>query len=143
MSVYINLKKTDKRTKTRSVVYEATCSVCREVVEGVKGDLLKAASCRHQQGKQEKVSKQVINHITVRGETKSGRAWAKQFGHGNYFYNNMFKNEGEDAVVAFIEREFDGDFSGTKHRKYSGNAPILGDIEVDGVAMSGKAWADT
>lgn len=39
MSVYVDLKPTNKRTKTRSIIYEATCSVCGTITEGRRGDL--------------------------------------------------------------------------------------------------------
>ena len=55
--------------------------------------------------------------ITVNELTKSGREWVKQFGYGNYLYNKMIKDKGEDATVTFIERVLAGDMPGTKHRK--------------------------
>lgn len=47
MSIYKDIKATDERSQTRSILYEATCSVCGKKVSGRKGDLLKTSLCRH------------------------------------------------------------------------------------------------
>jgi hypothetical protein len=47
LSIYEEIVATDKRSPTRSILYEGTCSVCGKKVTGRKCDLEGVKTCRH------------------------------------------------------------------------------------------------